>query len=192
MHTSRFQTVSALRNVHSEETPLHLATALGDGHEASPSKSHRPGFIKIIWFSWQVVETLARNPGTSLEVEGNDWRDLSFGLERKLAAPKSRHVARRAAMVPLQLAAMQGHGHGLSSCLRFYTSIFHCFPFEGEWSMKSEENDPSNRFSRKFAPSKSVRSWKPSDSFQAKPGRWRCFCVPKAQPGSPGQTWKTA
>ena len=30
--------------VHSKETPLHLATALGDGHEAS-AESNPPGFI---------------------------------------------------------------------------------------------------------------------------------------------------
>lgn len=79
--------------------------------------------------SWQVVETLARNPGTSLEVEGNDWRDLSFGLERKLAAPKSaRHVARRAAMYhcnwrPCKVTAM-AYPHVFDFTLLF-SIVFH-------------------------------------------------------------------
>ena len=43
---------------------MHLATALGDGHEAAVTSA-----VAAAQFHWcQVVETLARNPGTSLEV----------------------------------------------------------------------------------------------------------------------------
>ena len=44
------------------ETPLHMAAALGDGHEALEAAA--------LSLARQVVEILARNPGTSLEVWG--------------------------------------------------------------------------------------------------------------------------
>ena len=54
-----------------KETPMHLATTLGDGHEATT-------VILLELVQWnrvlgvlvpgEVVETLAQNPGTSLEV----------------------------------------------------------------------------------------------------------------------------
>ena len=67
-----------LHHCASEETPLHLATALGDGHEAALTSA-----VAAAQFSCgQVVETLARNPGTSLEVRGAAVLKVSAGWIR--------------------------------------------------------------------------------------------------------------
>ena len=57
---------------------MHLATALGDGHEAAVTSA-----VAAAQFNWcQVVETLARNPGTSLEVRGAAVLKVSAGWIR--------------------------------------------------------------------------------------------------------------
>ena len=104
-----------------------------------------------------------------------DWRDLSTCW--KLAAP-GRHVARRAAMYPCNWRPCKVMAMAYPRVFDFpllFSTVFHL-----------RGNDPSNLrgmihqivlVGNLHLPKVKILS--ALDSFQAKPARRRCFCVPK-------------